>query len=134
MIEIYQWEIEDLEEEISKAGTAWKGYRLPDSKKERRILISEVLKYIYKSDDVENFEKESIETKKVLRRNQRHKDECREVAKALWRSNSKLTVPQIAKRNEIINACEGKKYTVKTIREWIKDLNPNQLPGRRKGT
>jgi hypothetical protein len=28
-------------------------------------------------------------------------------------------------------ACEGKPPTEKTLREWIKDLNPNRAPGRR---
>jgi len=72
-------------------------------------------------------------SEKKKRPSQRHRDTCRDVAQALWQTNPKLTIPQIAKKNEIVNACEGIIYTVKTIRKWIKDLNPDASPGRRKG-
>mgnify|MGYP001828716259 CR=1 FL=1 len=147
--EILKKRIKTLENEIYVAGDTWKGYCQPDPKKERLRLVSEVLKYIYKSDDVENVEKlynlaqkESIETdqiglpetKKALRPNQRHKNDVREVATALWQSNPKLTIPEIANKGEIESACEGKRYAEKTIRKWIKDLTPNPSAGRRKGT
>ena len=52
-IEIYQWMIEDLEEQISKTGVSWEGYRPPDSKQERLDLISKIHTYLYKLEDVE---------------------------------------------------------------------------------
>ncbi|MCP4294248.1 MAG: hypothetical protein GY786_01425 [Proteobacteria bacterium] len=83
---------------------------------------------MFRTEDISKFEKAYGFGSKNIRPSRRHELACREVAEALWRSSPKLTIPQISKRNEIINVCEGKKYAEKTIRKWIKDLNPNPLP------
>lgn len=68
---------------------------------------------------------------KKLRPSQRHKLECRKIAEKLWKYNPSLTIADVIDTGEIIEACEGKIYIEKTIRNWIKDLCPNRKPGRR---
>ena len=68
---------------------------------------------------------------KKLRRNQRHRIECRKVAEIIWKNNPSLTIVDMIGREEILLACEHESYDDKTMREWLKDLCPNRLPGRR---
>ena len=70
-------------------------------------------------------------TEKKLRPVQRHKKECREVAKKIWKKDSTITIADMLMKDEITYACEGRIYAEKTIRDWIKDLCPNRSPGRR---
>ena len=75
-----------------------------------------------------------IETKKPekkLRPCQIHRKRCREMAKELWEEDPTLTIVDMAYKDEINSFFNGKTYTVKTIRGWIKDLCPNRSPGRR---
>lgn len=58
----------------------------------------------------------------------------REIAKDLWKKEPDITKADMAMRDEITIACTniGREYAVSTIEKWIKDLNPNRKPGRRK--
>jgi len=60
--EILKTMIKTLENEIYVAGDTWEGYSPSELNETRVSLISEILKYIYKPNDVYNFEKESIDT------------------------------------------------------------------------
>jgi hypothetical protein len=67
-----------------------------------------------------------------LRPSQKHRERCRAIAELIWQSNPDITIEDMAYKDEINGiACEGKSYTPKAIREWIKDLCPNRKPGRR---
>ncbi|MEC9357559.1 MAG: hypothetical protein VX836_06765 [Pseudomonadota bacterium] len=60
------------------------------------------------------------------------KQRCRVVAQILWERDPTATVPDLYRSDWMQRiACEGKPPTEKTLREWIKDLNPNRAPGRR---
>ena len=92
----------------------------------------------FKLEEIELFEKyqkvdqlngDNIETK--LRPSQRHKLQCRIIAEEVWKDNPDTTIEDMAQRDEINEVFEGKVYADKTIRNWIKDLCPNRLPGRR---
>lgn len=62
------------------------------------------------------------------------KQRCRVVAQILWERDPTATVPDLYRSDWMQRiACEGKPPTEKTLREWIKDLNPNRAPGRRPG-
>jgi hypothetical protein len=68
---------------------------------------------------------------KKQRPSQIHKEKCREVAEKLWGEDPTLTIVDMTYRDEINALFDGKIYTEKTIRKWIKDLNPDSSPGRR---
>jgi hypothetical protein len=70
-------------------------------------------------------------TPKKLRPNQRHKVECRAIAKELWTKDPTVTITAMIYSNEINGAFNGRVYAERTIRDWIKDLCPNRSPGRR---
>lgn len=60
------------------------------------------------------------------------KQRCRVVAQILWERDPTATVPDLYRSDWMQRiACAGKPPTEKTLREWIKDLNPNRAPGRR---
>ena len=62
------------------------------------------------------------------------KKKVREIAEDFWRKEPDITKADMAMRDEITIACTniGREYAVSTIEKWIKDLNPNRKPGRRK--
>ena len=68
---------------------------------------------------------------KRVRMLRRHKELCRVTAKGLWDSDPTLTIVHMAECDEINLLFDGSVYVEKTIRNWIKDLNPNPKPGRR---
>lgn len=58
---------------------------------------------------------------------------CRVAAAIVWKNDSKSTLPQVFRHQWVQElACEGRPPTEKTFREWVKDLNPNRNPGRRR--
>jgi hypothetical protein len=61
-----------------------------------------------------------------------YKQACREIAMKLWAQDEKLTIPAIVKNAEIQKIKQIVNYTDKTIEKWIKDLNPDNSPGRPK--
>lgn len=66
----------------------------------------------------------------------RHRIQTRAVAKDLWDKHPAMTVPEMVFHDEISKMCQredGSQYSEKTVKSWIKDLNPNeQLKGRPK--
>ena len=72
-----------------------------------------------------------VKSKQAQRPDQRHRLQCRKVAKKLWEDDPSITIADMIINDEIAEACEGKTYAENTIRNWIKDLCPNRKPGRR---
>jgi len=72
-----------------------------------------------------------VKEKETERPMQKIREECRKIAKRLWKKYPKMTIQDMIFRDEIAHACGQKLYTEDTIRNWIKDLCPNRLPGRR---
>ncbi len=66
----------------------------------------------------------------------RHRIQTRAVAKDLWDKHPTMTVPEMVFHDEISKMCQredGSQYSERTVKSWIKDLNPNeQLKGRPK--
>ena len=71
-------------------------------------------------------------TPEKLRPNQRHRIECRKIAEMLLGLDPKMTIPELHENDKIKKACEGKKYHLETFRKWLKGLNYNNNPGRRR--
>jgi len=72
--------------------------------------------------------------KKKLRPSQQAKIKCREIAEQIWNKDPTITIADMIKKKEILPHREikdGTLYTEKTVRNWIKDLCPNNSPGRR---
>ena len=136
--------IKDINEELSEESEDWADYT-PRSQEEKKRIIQELLDYNYKVEEVNRLagpakipvqmttEQSPVKSpKKKLTPVQRHKEQCQKVAKSLWKKNPTITIADMIQQNEItIEACEGKDYTEKTIREWINDLCPDRSPGRR---
>ena len=110
--------------------------------KRNDVLKSEEIRHlIQKNGDASSDLKdapisETAPAPKKLRPSQRHRLACRKIAKELWDSEEKnnYTITPIAAmidKQELIDVCEKKIYSEKTMRNWIKDLCPSRLPGRR---
>jgi len=63
---------------------------------------------------------------------QRHKMACAALAKVLWKENPDMTIPELQARDEILKACDGKRYHRKTFQRWVTKFNPNREPGGRR--
>lgn len=62
------------------------------------------------------------------------RERCRAIAALLWsqEETKHLTLEDMAKRTEFLQiGCQGTRYKHDTIKEWIKEQNPNRGPGRR---
>jgi len=92
---------------------------------------------LFRIEDVKEFEEKYPELlegpeERRFRKDQRHKERCRAIAEVLWDKKPTMTIAAMAKTDEINKiGCEGKIYTVETIRKWIKKVCPNRNPGRR---
>ena len=64
---------------------------------------------------------------------QRHRRQCREVAKKIWTEDPDITIADLIVSDEITLVFQDRKepYTEDTLRNWVKDLCPNREPGRR---
>ena len=72
---------------------------------------------------------------KKLRPNQNARIKCRDIAQGIWMERSKITIADMLNEPEIVVAStksNGKLYSEKTVRNWIKELCPNRSPGRPK--
>ena len=126
-------EIKELEKELTKVkDDSWKAYCLPKSETERREILNLVVDSLYLREDAEMYSAGKLYPRKKQRPEQKHRDECRNVADKLWKEDPSITIVDMAHREEINAVFGGKTYTEKTIREWIKDRCPNRLPGRRR--
>jgi len=102
------------------------------------LYLSDLL---FKLSDIKKFESEHPEItadriddkkpEKKLLPSQMHREKCREVAEKLWAEDPTLTIVDMTYKDEINALFDGKSYVEKTIRKWIKDLNPDRSPGRR---
>lgn len=58
---------------------------------------------------------------------------CRVAAAIIWKNDPKATLVRVFRHEWVQEiACEGRPPTEKAFREWVKDLNPNRNPGRRR--
>lgn len=62
----------------------------------------------------------------------KYKQACREIASKLWANDEKLTIKQITENAEIKKIQKKVNYNDDTMGNWIKDLNPDNSPGRPK--
>jgi len=64
----------------------------------------------------------------------RHRKQVRAVAKDIWDKHPDKTVPDMVWHDEISKVsqrADGSNYSEKTVKSWIRDLNPNPpLKGR----
>ena len=92
---------------------------------------------LFKVDDVERFEKEhgikptdkAIGMPKKPKHDALCKQRCREIAQKIWKKDPTITIHAIGEMEEILAVTkrqDGDLYAEKTIRKWIKDLNPNK--------
>lgn len=123
----------------------WYKSTLPTDEKQAKGILKVVVESLYHNNDLIAVDAESgvntgnvIESSntsgsknKKLRSNQIHKTLCREIAKKLWDEDPSITIADMIWGNEIAEACDGKDYAERTLRNWIKDLCPNRSPGRR---
>jgi hypothetical protein len=49
----------------------------------------------------------------------------------MWQKHLDWTIHKMIESNEVNAATTPRVYKEKTLRNWIKDLSPNRLPGRR---
>jgi hypothetical protein len=74
------------------------------------------------------------QAKRSMHQSTFRRERCRAIAALLWQQdNTKhLTLEAMVQRPELLEiGCDGKQYQLDTIKEWIKEQNPNRRPGRR---
>ena len=150
----YETAIKPLKEEIVRSEKRlasvrdldWNEIEPCESEKEAKQIFAEVNKCLFKVEDVEELEKQfglkgkigkphkPVSTPRKLRPVQKHKIECRKVAKRLWEEDPTITIASMIVGDELNKVCEPKVYSEETLRNWIKDLCPDRSPGRRKKT
>lgn len=126
-------------------GVSWTAFELPSNPQQAKALLDRLSECLFRRDDVRQVEKElsplaaakaekpskKSATPRKLRPNQRHKISCRAEAKKLWKEDPSITIADMIRRDELNTVCEGRVYTDKAMREWIKDLCPDRSGGRR---
>jgi hypothetical protein len=116
-------------QEIYGESIIWMG--LPDL----ASLEDRIFHYIFDYKQVVGFELNFNQQKGIkLRPDQRHKEECRQIARSIWQQMPNLTIIDVIRMDEVNKIRCAKKpnpYGEKTVREWINDLCPNRKPGRR---
>lgn len=77
---------------------------------------------------------DALQKKRKKYRSTEIREKVRSIAEELWIKYPDMTKADMALRDEISNACASMErlYAVATIERWIKDLNPDRTPGRRK--
>lgn len=144
-IEELKVKAEDLEKELDRTRScSWKEYQSPEDEKARRRFIDELLNSFYRKADFFEFpelialirEEPSplLTVKHKLRPSQKHREECRKIAKGFWDEEPSITISEIIQREEMVKASKKSNdqlYLEKTVRNWIKDLCPNRARGRR---
>lgn len=136
-------EIKSKKNEILELGFSWENHKPSDSSEERKSRISEVLKYLYKPEDVKDFEKRyNLDRREIedpaipnvkMRPNQKARNEARKIAKKIWdESEDLIYIYEMIERPEILNV--AKEFTPRTRHRWICDLAPKeaQKPGRKR--
>jgi hypothetical protein len=115
--------------EIYGEGSAWFGLA------DLSYLHDKIDNYLFKYEEVLTIEKQFDLGKDIkLRPVQKHKKECREIAKSIWKQMPELNIAEMIRRDEITIIRLKKKpkqYSERTIRGWIKNLCPNPKSGRR---
>jgi len=120
---------------------SWKDYSLPDPEKEAIKIVNDLINSLFKTTEFIKLKKQSEEepstisfTKNNLSPNQKRKIECQKIAKKIWNKNPTITIADMINHPDILPYTmkkNGKYYTEKAIRNWIKKLCPNRSPGRR---
>lgn len=104
--------------------------------KEKELLEKQIPKGIKESIQKAKRLKEidhELENLQIPKRpSQRHRLTARSVAAEIWQSYPHYTIEMMANSLDIHDRLRPRKYTNRTIRNWIKELAPNRLPGRRK--
>jgi hypothetical protein len=92
-----------------------------------RLVVEASKKVLF--EDTDNLKQ------KKLRPGQKHKEQVRKVAEELWGKDPTMIYSDIYKHKEMQKLLKSfnrrKLYVEKTIKDWIKDLNPDRSPGRR---
>lgn len=84
------------------------------------------------SDQLRKQEDREEQQPSYERRSSVHRNRRRGFAQRLWAKHPAMTILDMTRHEDITQfGCEGKEYSEKTIRNWIKDLCPNRNPGRR---
>ena len=65
-----------------------------------------------------------------LRANQRTRATCEQIAEILWKENPYLNITDMVK-HEVIQKYGGSHYEDDTVRNWIKELAPPNIKGKR---
>ena len=139
----------DLEiEQIDEGKTDWEGISLPKHDFNARTILSRLCHANYKRQEAEKFGlkpgskpasvdnthgqnhpvKEAVQKASKELPRDRHRRQTRSVAKKLWDKHPTMSVPEMIAHPDVLEAgkkTNGQYYADKTIKEWIKDLNPN---------
>jgi len=158
--EIYATYIHPLKVKIDEAekalsslnGNAWGDFEMPESKNLENMLLWCLTNAWYPEDHVKTVDAEitpasvdnthghnqpvgeSAEKASKEHPRERHRRQTRSVAKRLWDKHPSMSVPEMAQHPDVMEASKktnGNYYAEKTVKVWIKDLNPNPpLKGR----
>ncbi len=135
-------------------GNNWVDFVMPESKDIENMVLWSLTKAWYHEDQVKTVDaeitpapvdtphslnqpvKEAAQTASKELPRDRHRRQTIAVAKKIWDKHPSMSVPEMAQHPDVMEASKktnGKYYSERTVKEWIKDLNPNEpLKGRPK--
>jgi len=113
---------------------AWNQYDLPGADAEAQQMIQSLDSLYFNEDQVRFtgqafFPDRDEKAVKSIHHTARAKNRARTVAAELWAGKGKdMSVPEIIRTQEMVDATKkpnGGLYSERTVKDWIKDLNPN---------
>lgn len=123
----------------------WSRVQIPSGQDAANKFLAEICNCLYHKREIQstinqlqipskpnNQNQSKRKEKAKLRPSQRRRLACRKVAAGIWEIHPEITIADMIVRDEITEACEGKIYAERTIRNWVNDLCPDRSPGRRR--
>lgn len=67
----------------------------------------------------------------ALRPNQEAKAACQQIARAIWKKEPDRTIASVVKDELIQEYCDAQRYAPVTVREWVREVAPQDVSDRR---
>lgn len=121
-------ELQDRRARFQHLGKLWMASQDDEERAELRKEMDEAQR------DYEAFKSNGAATassdlgKEGARPVQRVKISCQQIAQALWKEDPNITVPNMARRDEIKRLGGAASFTEEVVRDWLGDVAPETVP------
>ena len=141
-------ESEEIIDKINKAGEVigpirnvdWEDFELPNYEPDAQPILDELLNAIYLRAEIKGLRPAKAMTAKPVGPKKRHstlvREECIRIARRIWKKDPSIHKAEIARSKEIkaiaITKEDGKPYSEKVIRSWLRNDWPEPYLGQPK--